>query len=67
MRCLLVSYAELGVNSTEHVVAFARGLAALGWQVNLAVLLLDVSTRRFRFYSCAANGPLVAMWDFWWA
>jgi glycosyltransferase involved in cell wall biosynthesis len=63
MRCLLVSYAELGVNSTEHVVAFARGLAALGWQVNLAVLLLDVSTRRFRFYSCAANGPLVAIDD----
>lgn len=58
MRCLLVSYAGLGVNSTEHVAAFGRGMASLGWEVHLAVLVLGGPSNGFRFYSCVADGPL---------
>ena len=57
-RCLLVSYAAAGVNSTEHVAAFARGLAALGWEVYLATLVIEARSTRFEFAACAVDGSL---------
>jgi glycosyltransferase involved in cell wall biosynthesis len=58
MRCLLVSYAEIGVNSTDHAVVFGRGLAALGWDVRVAALLLGARPASFDFYSFAGDGSL---------
>jgi len=58
MRCLLVSYAEIGIVSTDHVVAFGRGLASLGWDVHIAALVLRARSTDFAFYTCAENGGL---------
>lgn len=56
MRALLVSYAEMGVNSTAHVLAFARGLSELGWDTSVAVLASLEPEGGFEFYRIDANG-----------
>lgn len=63
MKCLLVSYTGLGANSTEHVTAFACGLARRGWSVRVAAAPSDPSRADFSFYACDANGVLTALAD----
>ncbi len=58
MKCLLVSYTGLGVNSTEHAAAFGCGLTRLGWSVRLAVRTKSPYRGGFDFFSCSADGSL---------
>lgn len=59
MRAILVSYAELGINSTNHVLGFARGLAGRGWNVSVAVLRALRFQDGFRFLSIGPDGTSV--------
>jgi len=61
MNCLLVSYTSLGVNSTEHVMAFGCGLARLGRNVRLAIPPSDPSRTQFDFYQLGTESDLTPL------
>lgn len=58
MRCLLVSYTDWSVNSTEHTVAFATGLAQLGCSVCVAINTGGAFNAGFAFFAAEPDGQL---------